>query len=324
MDHTTPTVARLSLSHNDFRHHRHYWHGGTVAPTGMAGPSHSPGIGLTRNGTIFMPGRTIGGGNVPNPLGFVAGRTTVGGLCNATRTTASTATATNTPATAPIFRHRHVMPPLPPSPPTAHLTEVGVRVVARAGNPDVAALPRRYRDAVTVTIVDYDPTWPDLFARRREVLLRVTGGRIVHIEHFGSTSVPGLAAKPIIDIVVAVRNVDTDGAALMATLAPMGYEFFDAGMSGRMLLTRYEDGEDVEHLHIVPLERWDLMKERLMRDWLLAHPDARDRYATLKKDIAAAGLAGLDYTRAKTEFVQEIVDAARAARGLPSVDVWET
>lgn len=191
-------------------------------------------------------------------------------------------------------------------------------------NLDVVTLPRRYRGAVTVTIVDYDPAWTDLFARRRDVLLGVTDGRIVHIEHFGSTSVPGLAAKPIIDIVVAVRDVDTDGAALMATLAPMGYEFFDAGMSGRMLLTRDEDGEDVEHLHIVPLERWDLMKERLMRDWLLAHPDARDRYATLKKGIAAAGLDGLDYTRAKTEFVQEIVDAARAARGLPSVDVWET
>lgn len=177
---------------------------------------------------------------------------------------------------------------------------------------------------MTVTIVDYDPTWPELFARRRDVLLGVTDGRIVHIEHFGSTSVPGLAAKPIIDIVVAVRDVDADGAAMLAALVPLGYEFFDAGMTGRMMLTRHEDGREAEHLHIVPLERWDLMKERLMRDWLLAHPDARDRYAKLKQDVAAAGLDGLDYTRAKTALVQEIVDAARAERGLPSEDVWET
>jgi GrpB-like predicted nucleotidyltransferase (UPF0157 family) len=177
---------------------------------------------------------------------------------------------------------------------------------------------------VAVTIVDYDPDWPDRFAQRRDVVLDAADGRIVCIEHFGSTAVPGLAAKPIIDIVAAVKDVDADGAALTAALAPLGYALFDAGMPGRLLLTRDEDGVRVEHLHIAPLDRWDLMKERLMRDWLLTHPDIRDRYAALKSDIAAAGLDGLDYTRAKTALVQEIVDAARAARGLASEDVWES
>jgi GrpB-like predicted nucleotidyltransferase (UPF0157 family) len=177
---------------------------------------------------------------------------------------------------------------------------------------------------VAVTIVDYDPVWPDSFAHHRDTILAVDNGWVVHIEHFGSTAVPGLAAKPIIDIVVAVKDVDTDGVALMAAVGPLGYEFFDAGMPGRVLMTRDEHGVRAQHLHIVPLSRWDLMKERLMRDWLRTHPADRDRYAALKRDIAATAADGDAYTRAKTTFVQEIVDAARAARGLPSVSVWES
>jgi GrpB-like predicted nucleotidyltransferase (UPF0157 family) len=174
-----------------------------------------------------------------------------------------------------------------------------------------------------VVIVDYDPIWPDRFAEQRDAILAAADGRIVAIEHFGSTSVPGLAAKPIIDIVAAVKSVDEDGPALFEALAPLGYEPFDAGMPGRLMLTRDVDGVRTQHLHIVPLDRWDLLKERLMRDWLLTHPTDRDRYAALKRDLAANELDGLDYTKGKTALVQEIVDAARAERGLPSVDVWE-
>lgn len=87
--------------------------------------------------------------------------------------------------------------------------------------------------------------------------------------------------------------------------------------------TRDENGVRAQHLHIVPLEGWDLMKERLLRDWLLTHPVDRDRYAALKVALARRGLSGDAYTRAKTPIVQEIVDAARAELGLPSVPVWE-
>lgn len=176
---------------------------------------------------------------------------------------------------------------------------------------------------MSVTVVDYDPDWPARYAERRDVLLGAAGAWIVSIEHFGSTSVPGLAAKPIIDVVVAVRDVAADAPAILDALAPLGYEFFDAGMPDRSMCTRDVDGVRVEHLHIVGVQRWDLMKERLMRDWLKSHPADRDRYAALKKQIAAEVADGDTYTRAKTAFVQEIVDAARAERGLPSVDVWE-
>lgn len=172
-------------------------------------------------------------------------------------------------------------------------------------------------------VVDYDPVWPARYAQHRDAILAVDSGWVVAIEHFGSTSVPGLAAKPVIDIAVAVRDVALDGAGLAEAVRSLGYEPFDAGMPGRMLLTRDEDGQRAQHLHIVPVDRWDLMKERLLRDWLLTHAVDRDRYAALKREIAASGLTGLDYTKAKTALIQELVDAARAERGLPSEPVWE-
>jgi GrpB-like predicted nucleotidyltransferase (UPF0157 family) len=173
-----------------------------------------------------------------------------------------------------------------------------------------------------VTVVDYDPAWPGRFVAQRDAILGAGGELILAIEHIGSTAVPGLAAKPIIDIAVAVESVEVDGAALIEAVRPLGYVFFDAGMPGRSMCTRDESGVRAQHLHILPVSRWDLLKERLMRDWLLAHPVDRDRYAALKIELGAR-LNGEDYTRAKTDFVQEVVDAARAERGLPSVPVWE-
>ncbi len=126
----------------------------------------------------------------------------------------------------------------------------------------------------------------------------------------------------MIDIAVAVSSVDVDGVALIDAVQPLGYVFFDAGMTGRLMCTRNENGARAQHLHILPVARWDLLNERLFRDWLLAHPVDRDRYGALKIDLGKR-LGGEDYTRAKTEFIQGVVDAARAERGLPSLPVWE-
>jgi GrpB-like predicted nucleotidyltransferase (UPF0157 family) len=175
---------------------------------------------------------------------------------------------------------------------------------------------------VAVTIVDYDPAWPGLFVVQRDAILGVGDGLILAIEHIGSTAVPGLAAKPVVDIAVAVGSVEVDGAALIDAVRPLGYVFFDAGMPGRLMCTRDENGVRAQHLHILPVSRWPLLKERLMRDWLLAHSVDRDRYGALKIELAAR-LGGEDYTRAKTGLIQEFVDSARAELGLASEPVWE-
>jgi len=175
---------------------------------------------------------------------------------------------------------------------------------------------------VAVTIVAYDPAWPERFAVQRDAILGVGGELVLAIEHIGSTAVPGLAAKPVIDIAVSVASVDVEGVALIDAVRPLGYVFFDAKMPGRSMCTRDDNGVRAQHLHILPAARWDLLKERLMRDWLLTHPVDLDRYAALKIDLARR-LDGEAYTRAKTGLIQELVDSARAELGLPSESVWE-
>jgi GrpB-like predicted nucleotidyltransferase (UPF0157 family) len=176
---------------------------------------------------------------------------------------------------------------------------------------------------MTVRIVPYDPAWPDQFASERDAIVAAGGDRILVIEHFGSTSVPGLAAKPVLDIAVAVDSVDDDGPALTETLAPLGYRPEPSGMRGRLLLIRVTaDGEHTHHLHILPLEGWDVLSERLFRDWLREHDADRDRYAAVKNEVAAREEDPLLYTKAKTALIQELVDAARDVRGLPPTPVW--
>jgi len=176
---------------------------------------------------------------------------------------------------------------------------------------------------MTIQIVPYDPLWPVAFARERTAVVALCGERVRAIEHIGSTAVVGLAAKPVIDLAVAVDSVEDAQAPLVETLAAIGYEPFDAGMVGRLLFVRGTNGQRTHHLHVLPLARWHDLKERLFRDWLREHPEDRDRYASLKRALAARFSDISSYTRAKTDLIQELVDAARAARGLPSTPVWE-
>lgn len=173
-----------------------------------------------------------------------------------------------------------------------------------------------------MTIVPYDLTWPDRFADERAAILAAGGDRVLTIEHFGGTAVPGLAAQPVIDIAVVVDSVEADGPALAEAVAPLGYRPADAGMRDRLFLQREHDGARTHHLHVVPLAGWDLRNERILRDWLRDHPDDRDRYTALKYDSATRDLDDAGYARAKTDFIQKVVDCARDARGLPRVPVW--
>jgi GrpB-like predicted nucleotidyltransferase (UPF0157 family) len=176
---------------------------------------------------------------------------------------------------------------------------------------------------MTIRIVAYNPSWPAAFAEERTAVVALCGEHLRAVEHIGSTAVVGLAAKPIIDVAVGVDSLDEARAPLVGALAAVGYEPFDAGMAGRLLLVRHSNGQHTHHLHVLPIAWWEELAERLFRDWLREHPDDRDRYASLKFALARRFSDMPSYTRAKTDLIQELVDAARAARGLPSVPVWE-
>ncbi|MGK3982302.1 GrpB family protein [Sorangium sp. So ce136] len=175
-----------------------------------------------------------------------------------------------------------------------------------------------------IAVVPHDPAWPGMYAREREALLGATGALLVAIEHIGSTAVPGLEAKPVIDIMAAVQRLD-EASAAHDRLRELGYQLTPTGMRDRLFLRKRAPGHACAfHLHIVEHATWHERKERLFRDHLLAHPEDARAYGALKQRLALEHRRdGLAYTRAKTELIQSIVDRACDARGLPRMDVWE-
>ncbi|MEV6928172.1 GrpB family protein [Dactylosporangium sp. NPDC051485] len=172
-----------------------------------------------------------------------------------------------------------------------------------------------------IEILEYDSAWPALAAREIGELRAALAGRIADVEHVGSTAVPGLAAKPVIDLMAAADDLDAV-AHHEDVLGSMGYARIETGMPERLFYRR--EGTPVAyHLHVVPAPTWATRNERLLRDHLLATPADRDAYARLKHELAGTTGDGLEYTRGKTALIQRMVDEARAARGLQPVDVWE-
>jgi GrpB-like predicted nucleotidyltransferase (UPF0157 family) len=174
---------------------------------------------------------------------------------------------------------------------------------------------------MSVEIHEYDPTWPQLAAAAINEVKLALGDAVVRVEHFGSTSVPGLAAKPVIDLMAAVPELSA-AADREAALTALGYRLVDVGMRERLFYRR--EGRPVAyHLHVVTFDSFDGRNERILRDHLLETPTDLARYAQLKRDLAAAGIEGETYTRAKTALIQEMTDVARTRRGLAPEPVWE-
>ena len=167
-----------------------------------------------------------------------------------------------------------------------------------------------------IAFSDPDPTWP-AEAERRMAELRPL---FPTIEHVGSTAIPGLAAKPVIDLMASTPDLS---AVPDTALTALGYVREETGMSNRLFYARDTNGVRTHHLHLVPTDTWATRNERLLRDHLLANPSAAAEYGTLKRHLAATESDGLAYTKGKTALIQRLIDHERAARGLPASDVWE-
>lgn len=165
-----------------------------------------------------------------------------------------------------------------------------------------------------VRIEAYDPRWPSMFEEDKGKILEAVGEHVAAVEHIGSTSVPGLAAKPIIDVMVAVRRL-ADAPACVGPLAAIGYEYVpehEAVMPERRFFRRGPRGAGTHHLHMVEWssEFWEA--HLLFRDYLRAHAGAAARYEKLKRELAAAhGSDRGAYTEAKTDFIESTVERAR-------------
>jgi GrpB-like predicted nucleotidyltransferase (UPF0157 family)/quercetin dioxygenase-like cupin family protein len=180
--------------------------------------------------------------------------------------------------------------------------------------------------AVTAEIVvsDYDEAWPTWFDAVCDRVWPAVRDVAVRIDHVGSTAVPGLAAKPILDIDIVVASPD-DVGAVIERLAGLGYRWRgDLGVSGREAFARRtDDGLPRHHLYVVVEDNRAHLDHWLLRDLLRQDPVARERYGALKKRNAELADNDIDvYVAAKAAFVAELLARARADRGLPPASYW--
>ena len=137
-----------------------------------------------------------------------------------------------------------------------------------------------------VTVTDYDPRWPQKYEEEKEKIRHILGEDLVAIYHIGSTSVPGLAAKPIIDIMAAVKSLDrTDQKA--GKFIQIGYEYLgEFGIAGRRYLRKGGD-ERTHQIHIFQADDLDnIVRHLAFRDYMRTHKKEREEYASLKKELA--------------------------------------
>ena len=159
-------------------------------------------------------------------------------------------------------------------------------------------------------VVDYDPEWPRLFAELRERLLAALEGVCTTVEHVGSTAVPGLAAKPVVDMDAVVSKPE-DVPVAVARLEQLGYEHVgDGDVPGRAAF-HWPPAEHRHHLYVV-VEGTDAHRRHLLfRDYLRTHPDEAQRYGELKRALSRRYRDDRPaYTDGKDEFVARVLAAA--------------
>ena len=170
-----------------------------------------------------------------------------------------------------------------------------------------------------VSLVPYDPVWPSMFEEEERQLRDCLPARLIRrVEHFGSTAIPGLASKPIVDMLVEVSSLDETKARIAPVLEAQGYDYFWRATHGEdgppfyaWFIKRNSAGVRTHHIHMVErdFEHWDRL---LFRDYLIAKPEIASEYETLKfalaRDYPNDRIA---YTEGKTEFVVRVTQVAR-------------
>ena len=164
-----------------------------------------------------------------------------------------------------------------------------------------------------IVVTNYNPLWPKEFEKEARWIKAIIAGNDISIYHIGSTSVPGLAAKPIIDIMAVVRSLEkVDAAAEKFTDA--GYEYLgEFGIAGRRYLRKGGD-ERTHQIHIFQADDWNNIGRHLaFRDYMRTHKKERDEYAGIKKALAQKFPYDIDgYCDGKENFVREIEERALA------------
>lgn len=173
-----------------------------------------------------------------------------------------------------------------------------------------------------ITLVDYDPEWPERFSAEAARIEAALGDSVVVIEHFGSTAVLGLSAKPVIDLLVAVRSLAEARTQAVPALEALGYAYWptDPAPDRLFFVKGLVPGPRTHHVHVVEqtashdprLGEFTFADRLLFRDYLRAHPEEAEHYAALKRELSAQFSEDREaYTSGKTDYVYSIMQKAR-------------
>lgn len=185
-------------------------------------------------------------------------------------------------------------------------------VDAAGGEEKIIIMDQRSLDDIKHEVIPYNPRWAELFETEKQKLRFVFNDNVVEIEHIGSTAIPNLASKPIIDIAVLFPS-QKDADKYIEPLSSLGYEYDQpASSSERHFFRKY--GSTKYHLSIAYRDKgtfWE--RQILFRDYLRAHEKEKKEYETLKLKLIQADPTGRhSYIQGKNEFVEKILKLARS------------
>jgi GrpB-like predicted nucleotidyltransferase (UPF0157 family) len=167
-----------------------------------------------------------------------------------------------------------------------------------------------------LVIAPYDPNWPVVYEQERAAILGAIGDRLVAIEHVGSTAVPGVGTKPIVDILAGLPTL-ADAEACIQPLAELGYHFVPEAMLDlpddryfERWTDGYEQGTEIAHLHLTEYGAAFWRDHILFRDRLREQPETAAAYERLKRKLAPLHTSGATYASAKTGFVRSVLAQA--------------
>lgn len=162
-----------------------------------------------------------------------------------------------------------------------------------------------------IEIAEYNPDWPAAFERESAAILEACRVEVTEVHHIGSTSVPGLAAKPILDM-MPVAAGPAEALATVSRMEALGYRHRgEYGIPGRSYFEKAVDGRTVAHVHMFPAGHPEIRRHLLFRDHLRTHPEAARAYERLKRALAVEHRDDREaYADAKDAFIAGVVAAA--------------
>jgi GrpB-like predicted nucleotidyltransferase (UPF0157 family) len=163
-----------------------------------------------------------------------------------------------------------------------------------------------------VTLAQYNPKWRELFEAEKADLQEILGDKFIDAEHVGSTAIPGLKAKPILDLMLSIESLD-NWEWIKAPLTKLGYEFRHdlRKEQGHVLFVKGPERNRTHYLKVTEINSDFWTGQILFRDYLIKHPQSREEYQNLKEKMLDEHSGNREpYTKGKEEFVRKILKLA--------------